>query len=199
MVARIRKHGRLYTKEWLMGGRVSAPTGITKRHKINPYLEKYLKPDVPSPICVELEEDEFTRLERAALSQDARTFENILESLNWEMRTPSDFLCAIHWALGIGAYAAAQRVSALGKDYHPDDPQIQKYAHILAPPKVTHRRVEFDPTIRANRDWLMAHGDEYRGKWVALSNGELLDSADSFDELIKRVGNSENILITTVF
>jgi hypothetical protein len=192
------KYGR-YTS-WLITGRVPFQPRITKKHKTNPNPERYIKHDVTSKVeCAELEEDELARLEKAASKQDAHTFENILESLRWTSRIPSDFIRAINLALGIGAYTAAQRVSGLGKDHHPDDPQIQKYAHVLAPPKITRKKVEYDPTIRANRNWLMAHGDEYRSKWVALHNGELLDSADSFDELIERVGNSKDILITTVF
>ena len=146
-----------------------------------------------------LEEDGLTRLERAASARDARAFERILRSISWETRPRSDFLGAIRLGLGIGAYAAVQRVACLGKEHHPDDEQLQRFARVLAPPTVTRRKASSDPTIRANRDWLMSHADEYRGKWVGLMNGELLDYDDSYDELIARVGAAEDILITTVF
>jgi hypothetical protein len=198
MSARIRKHGEVYAKKWLTG--VPIPTGITKKHRINPNPERYLRHDpMERSFCVELEEDVFTRLAKTVSVKDARTFEKILNLINWKTRPSSDFLRAIHLALSIGAYTAVQHISALGKEYHPDDEQIQKYAHVLAPPRVTRKKVSPDPTIRANRDWLMAYGDEYRGKWVGLRNGELLDSDDSFEELVKRVGNEKDILMTTVF
>jgi hypothetical protein len=199
MVAELRKHSGLYARKWLRGGHAPASTGITRKHRTDPEPERYLKPNVLTRTCVEIEEDEFTRLEKAALKQDARTFEEVLSSITWKTRPSSDFLRAIHLALAIGAYTAVQRVSALGEEHYPNDEQIQKYARVLAPPRVTRRKVSSDPTIRANRDWLMAHGDEYRGKWVGLRNGELLDSDDSFDELITRIGNAKDVLITTVF
>lgn len=198
MAANLSKHG-IYSKRWAEGRRVPIPTGITKRHKINPDPEKYLKHTKTNPLCIDVEEDDFVRLEKAVSTKDARIFEQILSTMHWEARSSSDFLRAIHLALAMGAYEATQRISALGKECYPDNEQMQKLAHVFAPPKVTRRAASPDPTIRANRDWLMTHGDEYRGKWVGLRNGQLLDSDDSFDELIRRVGDARDILITTVF
>lgn len=200
MVARVRKHNGLYAQRWLVGGGMSAPTGITKKHKINPDPERYLRHDLlKQPSCINLEEDDLTRLERTVSEKEAHAFEKILDSIDWQSRPSADFLHTIHLALGIGAYTAVQRMLALGTKYHPDNEQIQKYAHVLAPPRVTNRKVSPDPTIRANRDWLMAHGDNYRGKWICLRNGELLGSDDSFDGLIARIGDAKDILITMVF
>ena len=55
------------------------------------------------------------------------------------------------------------------------------------------------PDLRANRDWLMRHGDLYRGQWVALRNGELLGSAPSLQTLVAKIGDTKSILVTKVF
>ena len=146
-----------------------------------------------------LRDKQLNSLEEAASSRNARTFERIFSSIDWTARPTADFIFVINRALSIGAFEIATRASAIAKEHHPDDVEIGKYAYVLAPPKVTRRHRDPDPSIRANRDWLKNHSDQYYGKWVALRDGELLDADESFHGLIARIGDVKGVLVTTVF
>jgi hypothetical protein len=143
--------------------------------------------------------DDIAQLELTASTRDARAFEKTLEAINWQDRLSSDFIRAIQLALRMGAYTGARRIADLGRKCYPNNEEIRKYAIITAPPTVTSQRVRFDPSIRANRDWLKTHGDEYRGKWLGLRSGELVGSADSVDGLMELVGDDKDVLITRVY
>ena len=145
--------------------------------------------------------DSMSQLEQAFSARDARLFEDILRNVDWSNRPASEYLRATRLALEVGAYTSARRIAVLGGELYPDNPEIQKQALALGPPAIVRKKVSFDPSIRANRDWLAAHGDEYRGKWVALRSGELLGSAASIDDLISVLGTHDHkdILLTTVY
>jgi hypothetical protein len=139
------------------------------------------------------------RLQAAAKKKYERDFIIAMRSVDWKTRPPEDFLKAIQLALEVGAYDAASRLSNLGAELHAGEPRLAKYAHALAPAKRRSRRTSKDSSIRANRDWMKAHGEEHRGRWVALRNGMLVGSAASFGDLVKEVGRSKDILITKVY
>lgn len=144
-------------------------------------------------------DDVFEEMESAVAAGNAPAFAGLLQSIDWPSRPPVDFLRATKLALEVGAYTIARHLANQGLERHPHNPDIQKYAAALELPKITRRKASFDPTIKANRDWLAEHGDQYRGRWVGLRNGELLGSADSFDELVKQIGNPNDVLVTTVY
>lgn len=142
-------------------------------------------------------EDPLTLLADAADAADAQAFITAYHLIDWSTRTPGEFERAIHWALTVGAHLAARSLAVEGNALYPDCAELQKAAQILAPPKVI-RHLPADPTIRANHDWLRVHCTAYRGQWVALQNGQLLATADSFGELTKRIAISPEILFTKV-
>jgi hypothetical protein len=158
------------------------------------------RPDSLEPIsAVVLEDGELGELASAARARDAQRFEQLLGSINWKLRTASDILGAVDLALSLGAYDSARGLAAIGRELHPNHEEIEKHAHVLAPPRVIRRNLQADSSIRANRTWLIVHGDEYRGKWVAVKDGTLVGYDDSLDELTKRIGADNDILLTTVF
>lgn len=135
----------------------------------------------------------------AAESQDEYRFVQSAKTIDWRSRTAQDVLVEIRLALKAGAYVAARELSAMGSELFPDDAQLQRFALVLAPPKVVALRPAQGSGIRANRDWLKAHSDEYRGKWIGLRDGKLVGVAESADEL-KRSGVFEkDTLITRVY
>jgi hypothetical protein len=136
------------------------------------------------------------RLEDAASTGEKREFLEALNEIEWQDRTPEDFLRAIQLAFKVGAHLAARQLSVEGTKHYPADPEIRKYARVLAPPKVVSRKVPPDPTRRANREWLTAHSGDYKGQWVAIRNGKLLGAAKSLRDLIERIGNKEDVLLT---
>lgn len=142
------------------------------------------------------QERAMARLEDAANAKDEHAFLEALKEVEWRNRPPADFTRAAQWALKAGAYKAAYQISAEGAKHHPDNLEVQKYARVLAPPKVVSGKEPPDPTLKANRKWLEAHEGEYPGQWVAIRNGELLGMANSLEELAQQVGNTKDALLT---
>lgn len=137
-------------------------------------------------------------LAAAAESKDERAFVAASAMIEWRQQGAEKFLQGVQWALAAGAHRAARQLAILGAGLHPDSARLETAARVLAPPEVIARHLPADPSGRANRDWLMLHGNQYRGMWVALRNGKLLDAAASFEELTARFGKSPEILYTRI-
>ena len=154
----------------------------------------------PSETAVVLAEvDVMARMEVAAAAGDERAFLAAKDAIDWESRTPANFLRAIQLALAAGAHMAARNLAAQGATRYPDNVDLEKYARVLAPPRVLRSDAPPQPGLRANRDWLMTHGSQYRGQWVALRQGQLLGVADSLVALKKLIGDTPNVLLTKAF
>jgi hypothetical protein len=144
-------------------------------------------------------DSEMARLQAAAEVTNEGLFLSAMNSMDWHTRSAADFLYATQLALEAGAFVAARQLSALGAELYPEEPLIERYSHTLAPPMVVGKRPSQGPGTKANRDWLKAHGDEYRGKWIGLRNGVLLGAAEAFEDLLNYVGKAKDILITKVY
>jgi hypothetical protein len=119
--------------------------------------------------------------------------------IDWTNRPPKDFILGTRLALAAGAHLTARALATQGAERYPDYAELQNYARILAPPKVIRSELPPDPSIRADRDWLITHGDKYQGQWVALHRGKLLASASTLEALTKQVPVKRGILFTKVF
>jgi len=139
------------------------------------------------------------QLGMAAKSGDERTFLNLLKGTNWNSLSVETYIKIIKLSFEVGAILAARNVSERGLACYPDDAEIKKYAHILAPPKVTANNLPMNPGIKANRNWLRANSDDYRGRWVALRDGELLESAESLEEVMNKLPDTENVMFTPIY
>lgn len=141
------------------------------------------------------------RLEEAAKLGNETAFLDALKEVNWQGRSASEYMYIINLALEAGAHLAARRLAFEALSSHRNNPEIQEYARVLAPPKVT--RIEAPPDTEQgnNLTWLKDHGQEYRGRWVALRSGELLGVAGSYKELVGKIGETRgtNILLTKAF
>lgn len=153
----------------------------------------------PGTPALGVPEEPLTHLEVAAEARDERAFLEALEAITWQNRPPADFVRAVRLALKSGAHLAARRISVEGAKYYPDDPEVQKQARVLAAPRVVSGHVPPDPARKANREWLEAHGGEYRNQWVAVRNGKLLGAANSPEELVERVGSTKGVLLTRAY
>lgn len=140
------------------------------------------------------------RLEAAAHDGNETEFIAAAKTIDWEDCTAEEYIKAVKLALSAAAYLKARLLATDGAKRYNDDAELQKYAHVLAPPKVLPNHTLADPTIRKNRDWLMEHGDEYPGQWVALRGGEFLGAAPTLKELIQKIGDprGKKILVTQV-
>lgn len=63
---------------------------------------------------------------------------------------------------------------------------LRQLRTLLAEP-VVRRRLPARASRSADLDWLRNNANVYRGKWVAVANGSLLDSDESLDDLLRRL------------
>lgn len=111
----------------------------------------------------------------------------------------ADFIHAMRTALERGDYQTAQQFSLEAVELYPDDEELLKYAYVLAPPnvKVDQRPPHRDPEV--NQDWVRNNRTQYRGQWVALSNGQLLAAASSADELVAQLSDPKSVFLTAIY
>jgi hypothetical protein len=144
---------------------------------------------------------EMAALEAAAYAKDERAYLRARKAIDWSKRPPTDFVRAVDLAFLAGAYMAARNLSREGAELYPDHAELQKMAYVLAPPQVIAGNTGPHPDIEANRQWLKANWNQYRGHWVALKDGQLLGVADSLDALVEQIGEIRNtgILVTSLW
>ncbi|MCA1617732.1 MAG: hypothetical protein LC795_00145 [Acidobacteria bacterium] len=141
------------------------------------------------------------RLEAAARTGNEAAFLDALKEYELKNKSATDFIRIIRLALEAGAHLAARRLSADGARLHPHNVELQKYAHVLAPPQINSAEVPANPKRGANLEWLRIYSEKYKGKWVALRDGELLGTADSQKELVAKIGSTKGtgILVTRTY
>lgn len=137
-------------------------------------------------------------LEGAAESGDESVFLSLEKAIDWSARSPENLLRGVHLALRVRAFSVARELSAEGARRYPNNPELQKYARVLAPPKVVRSDLAPTPSVKANRNWLKERAQSYKGRWVALRNGELKGVANSLDELVEQLGDTKGMLLTRV-
>ena len=130
-------------------------------------------------------------------TRNSRQFANGQEAL--DILSADDVLRAISKALADGEPGIARQLALDGAQQYPDHDELQKYAYVLAPPEVTRVGRLQTPSIRASRQWLRAHGQDYVGQWIAVRDGQLLYASSSFEELSAHIDEAENTLITQVY
>jgi putative addiction module CopG family antidote len=118
-----------------------------------------------------------------------------------ESQSPSadHILQSIAHALASGKPGWARQFALDGAKRYPDHAELRTYAHVLAPPRLTQVGQIQTPSIRASRQWLRAHWQDYLGQWVAVRDGQLLYASPSFDELSAHIDEAENTFITQVY
>ena len=142
-----------------------------------------------------------TRLEAAAKAGNEAVFLATLKEVDWRERPASEYIRIIDLALEAGAHLAARNLSAQGADAHPDNAELQKYARVLAPPRVVANRAPRNVNVAANVEWLNANNDAYKDKCVAVKDGTLLGASYSHKELITQIGETKGrgILVTKIY
>jgi hypothetical protein len=143
-------------------------------------------------------ENDLELLENAAGTGDISAFARAEQEIDWAGHPPEDLIHGIDLAIAIGAFVSARRMSERGAALHPHHEVVQRYARVLAPPIILRTDLPADPSVTANANWLKKHSSEYSGHWIALRNGELLNSADSFDRLIAKIPSKTGVLLTRI-
>ena len=143
-----------------------------------------------------LNDDGIAALEIAAQAGDEVAFMRTANQIDWQQRPTADFVRAVHLALTAGAHLLARRLATRGAQLHPDHPELQKMARILAPPRVLRTDLPPGPSLRANQAWMRANAARYRGRWVALDSGVLLAHAPTARELKQQLATTRGLFLT---
>ncbi|MFB0536972.1 MAG: hypothetical protein ACETWR_18560 [Anaerolineae bacterium] len=138
-------------------------------------------------------------LEISAETGDETGFVQAASEIDWSQRPAADFARAVRLALAAGAHLLARKLADCGHRLYPHYEELAKMAHTLAPPRVVRTDIPPVPSLQANQAWLRAHGDEYRGQWVALRDGILLAAAATARQLQACLESTDDALITKVF
>lgn len=117
------------------------------------------------------------------------------------VKTVAEFIKDADSEIERGDWKGAWKIATEGLQYYPEDALLKKYAYVLAPSKVTTVNAGGHPEVRANREWMQKHRQQYRGHWVALKNGQLLAFGKDHDDVIEQVGDIKNkdILVTPIY
>jgi hypothetical protein len=137
-------------------------------------------------------------LEGAVAGDDRSAFEIAIEAIDWSKHSPKDLVDAIRLAFKVDAHGIAHTLAQIGARLFSDDEACQKYARALAPAKLLRTDLPPQPGAEADIRWLREHASEYRGRYVALKDGELLDAADSFAPLIAKFPRGSLVLVTRI-
>jgi hypothetical protein len=159
---------------------------------------------VDLPVSRTFESSAHSQIAQLALAAEAGHEAQFLAAyhrIDWVTRSPGEIVYAVRLALLAGAHWAARELALNGAQQYHDHAELQKMAHILAPPKVQQGLGSPSPGLRANRDWLRDHREQYRGQWVALRNGQLLRSAATHEGLLRQIGSTKHtdILVAKVY
>lgn len=142
---------------------------------------------------------QMAKLAVAAEVVDTQAFLVAYRQVDWQNRPVQDYLAATRMALAVGAYLTAREISAKGAALYPKQGDLVKLAHILSAPDVICTDLPAVPTLALDHQWLRAHRQDYRGKWVALSEGKLIGVGDSFSALTEQITPQPDILFTKVY
>jgi len=108
------------------------------------------------------------------------------------------YVAAIRAAFLEEAHLRARELAAEGHQCFPDDPELARYACVLAPPKVLRADLPPDPSGTLDILWLREHVDEYRGQWIALKDGQLVAHAPSVRELKEKLPSLKDLFLTGI-
>lgn len=140
-------------------------------------------------------------LERLIRERTPSEFASFVKNLDWSAQRPGELNLAIDLALREEMANLAIELAQLGKRLFPQNERVQRAARVLAPPIA--RPTHLPPTegLKASRQWLREHTSEYRGRWVAVRDGELMAVGTSMKELETVIDPGQDnldILITKV-
>lgn len=115
-------------------------------------------------------------------------------------QTPQTPLQRAKSTLASGDYVGARAIVAEALLATPGDPELRRFAEVIAPPQVLSASMDGPRSAQAaNRQWLKEHGDSHAGQWVALHEGRLLAAASSLEEVRQEVGSTSGIFVTRIF
>jgi hypothetical protein len=139
-------------------------------------------------------DDELWKLERVSRQimdnmAPSVAFTEIIDSIDWCNKQPLFFRHVIDLALQLELIELARKLADSGSKFFPANQDLKKAAEILAPPKVIATNRPPQKGLSASMEWFERHANEYRGLWVAVSQGRLIEAAQSRNALTEKLGS----------
>ncbi|MBZ0315057.1 MAG: hypothetical protein K8L91_01470 [Anaerolineae bacterium] len=125
---------------------------------------------------------------------DSVSFQAVLERINWSEHTPAELMQAIHVALQLELLRLAYRLAEMGHQLFPDDRELSAAARVLAPPKILSTDVPAKPGLELSMRWLNKNARDFRGRWVAMKNGEFMGQAATRQALVDALGEQASTI-----
>jgi hypothetical protein len=124
-------------------------------------------------------------------------FIQLAEEIDWTTRTPDELASTIEMALHLEMIIFARRLLAIAAEHGITNEKIEKLRRVLIPSgPIT--KGPANPKINDTMMWLRENGRNYWGLWVALDGGILLGTAETRKQLVEKVGERPDILITRI-
>jgi len=140
----------------------------------------------------DLEKPLLSAIEDAAAKEDRETFSLIVKKVDWSKCQPSKLIRSIDLCLSLDMVPLAIELVSMGKQIFPSDKKIEIVARIISPPKVIGTRPAQSIGIDKSKKWIKQNSSKYKGKWIAVQNGELLGGAPTLKELHNQIGQHKN-------
>jgi len=177
-----------------IGGDLPQVTTIGYALAVASDLNQWYPPPEPEAL-------DFVALQRAAESQDPRTFTQLARAMKWRNRGPNDLTRTIDLALTMDMVPLARQLAEHGRKLFPNDERLRQLSAVLAPPVVLETRPSQPKDFEASQQWLREHASQFQGQWVAVRGGTLLGCAPTLKELYEQIGpegKSRNTVIVKV-
>jgi len=136
-----------------------------------------------------VETDLLSELEEAAESRNYRAFEYLARSSDYSAYDSFTLRQALDLALMLDMVTLARELAQKGLCLFPQEKAFQQAAVVLAPPQILGTHPAKPTSLPASQEWLKNNATQYKGKWVAVSDGKLLGTATSLKELQKQTTN----------
>ena len=133
-----------------------------------------------------------------AKSREDIGMELVEKSETTHLQTAEIYIQQIRDALKKGHFLLARELMSEGITNYPNHHEMKKLHRVIAPPEAKDGGPASNTSWTTNREWLKVHWDEYKGKWVALRHGNLIDSSPSLIELVQQIGRSEDVFFSRV-
>jgi hypothetical protein len=133
------------------------------------------------------------RLKEAAKNGDNRTYNRLIDQVDWNLASDSVIDQAIDIALAFMDTHRAKHLAEIGHKRFPEHKTLARTWRMFNPPpaRVAKSRWRSSPEeLQASMDWLREHAREYNpGHWLAVKSGRLIADAPTRKELKKIIDN----------
>jgi hypothetical protein len=112
----------------------------------------------------------------------------------WEGRDPDPpqvkphyFLSMVQASLNAGSPRGAQYWTEKGLSYFPDHEELMRLQWFLRPGKARVVTEELLQKEERTREWLEQNADRYKGRWIAVLDGDLMAASEKFGEVLRTI------------